>query len=39
MLAGGDVGPLGPAAVTELHRVFDWAKTSRKGFVDRFAFR
>ena len=31
MLAGGDVGPLGPNAVTELHKVFDWAKTSKKG--------
>ncbi len=31
MLAGGDVGPLGTAAVTELHRVFDWAESSRKG--------
>lgn len=37
MLAGGDVGPLGSAAVTELHRVFDWAESSRKGvliFID-----
>lgn len=24
VLAGGDVAPLGPAAVTELHRLFDW---------------
>lgn len=37
MLAGGDVGPLGSAAVTEIHRVFDWAQASRKGvllFID-----
>ena len=37
VLAGGDVGPLGAAAVTELHRVFDWGEHSRKGlllFVD-----
>eukprot|EP00052_Salpingoeca_macrocollata_P001381 m.25263 g.25263 ORF g.25263 m.25263 type:complete len:576 (-) comp11343_c0_seq2:76-1803(-) len=33
LLAGGDVGPLGRDAVTELHRVFDWASTSRKGVV------
>eukprot|EP00549_Striatella_unipunctata_P022475 CAMPEP_0118724068 /NCGR_PEP_ID=MMETSP0800-20121206/32352_1 /TAXON_ID=210618 ORGANISM="Striatella unipunctata, Strain CCMP2910" /NCGR_SAMPLE_ID=MMETSP0800 /ASSEMBLY_ACC=CAM_ASM_000638 /LENGTH=579 /DNA_ID=CAMNT_0006632561 /DNA_START=32 /DNA_END=1772 /DNA_ORIENTATION=- len=34
---GGDVAPLGRDAVTELHKLFDWAKTSRKGlllFVD-----
>lgn len=35
MLAGGDVGPLGTAAVTELHRVFDWAESSRKGSATR----
>ena len=31
ILAGGDVGPLGRDAVAEIHRVFDWAKTSRRG--------
>ena len=31
VLAGGDVGPLGRDAVQEIHRVFDWAKTSRRG--------
>eukprot|EP00045_Choanoeca_perplexa_P002346 m.24014 g.24014 ORF g.24014 m.24014 type:complete len:575 (-) comp11464_c0_seq1:124-1848(-) len=37
VLAGGDVGPLGTDAVTEIHKVFDWAETSKKGlllFVD-----
>eukprot|EP00051_Salpingoeca_urceolata_P035458 m.29715 g.29715 ORF g.29715 m.29715 type:complete len:582 (+) comp9244_c0_seq1:37-1782(+) len=37
ILAGGDVGPLGKSAVTELHRVFDWSEASNKGvllFVD-----
>lgn len=37
VIAGGDVGPLGPDAVTELHRVFDWGASSKKGmllFVD-----
>jgi len=36
-LTGGDIAPLGRDAVTELHKLFDWAKTSRKGlllFVD-----
>ena len=35
--AGGDVGPLGRDAVTELHKLFDWASTSRRGvllFID-----
>jgi len=27
------VGPLGKDAVTELHKLFDWAKHSRKGLV------
>lgn len=31
ILAGGDVGPLGKDAVTEIHKVFDWAESSRKG--------
>lgn len=31
VLAGGDIGPLGSASVTELHKVFDWAESSRKG--------
>lgn len=37
ILTGGDVAPLGKDAVTEIHKVFDWAETSRKGvliFVD-----
>lgn len=37
VLAGGDVGPLGKDAVTELHRVFDWAESSKRGvlvFID-----
>lgn len=37
MLAGGDVGVLGNDASDEIHKVFDWAQTSRKGvllFVD-----
>lgn len=37
VFTGGDIAPLGREAVTELHKLFDWAKTSRKGlllFVD-----
>ncbi|EEC49946.1 predicted protein [Phaeodactylum tricornutum CCAP 1055/1] len=37
VLTGGDIAPLGREAVTELHKLFDWAKTSRRGlllFVD-----
>ncbi|OMJ66861.1 hypothetical protein SteCoe_36146 [Stentor coeruleus] len=31
ILTGGDIGPLGKDGVTELHRLFDWASTSKKG--------
>ena len=37
VFTGGDIAPLGRDAVTELHKLFEWAKTSRKGlllFVD-----
>ncbi|GMH55643.1 hypothetical protein TrRE_jg10683 [Triparma retinervis] len=37
ILTGGDVAPLGKDGVTEIHKLFDWAHTSRKGlllFVD-----
>lgn len=37
ILTGGDIAPLGRDAVTELHKLFEWAKTSRRGlllFVD-----
>eukprot|EP00622_Pseudochattonella_farcimen_P003137 FR738244.1.p1 GENE.FR738244.1~~FR738244.1.p1 ORF type:complete len:299 (+),score=45.02 FR738244.1:2-898(+) len=37
IMTGGDIAPLGRDAVTEMHRVFDWADTSRKGvllFID-----
>lgn len=33
ILSGGDVAPLGTAAVTEIHKVFDWAKTSKRGLM------
>jgi ATPase family AAA domain-containing protein 3A/B len=37
VLTGGDVAPLGRDGVTEIHKMFDWASTSRRGllmFVD-----
>lgn len=37
ILTGGDVAPLGKEGVTEIHKLFDWAQTTRKGvllFVD-----
>jgi ATPase family AAA domain-containing protein 3A/B len=37
IMTGGDVAPLGKDAVTEIHKIFDWAQTTRKGvllFVD-----
>jgi len=36
-MSGGDVGPLGPDAVTQIHSLFTWAKFCRKGvllFID-----
>ncbi|XP_073977092.1 ATPase family AAA domain containing bor isoform X3 [Rhodnius prolixus] len=33
ILTGGDISPLGPDAVTAMHKVFDWAGTSRKGLL------
>jgi len=33
LMTGGDVGPLGKDAVTELHKMFDWAKTTKRGVV------
>jgi ATPase family AAA domain-containing protein 3A/B len=33
ILTGSDIAPLGPAAVHEIHKVFDWANYSSKGIV------
>ena len=30
IMSGGDVAPLGGAAVTQIHEMFDWAERSRK---------
>ncbi|CAM9645307.1 unnamed protein product [Ascophyllum nodosum] len=37
IITGGDVAPLGREAVSEMHKLFDWAQASRRGvllFVD-----
>lgn len=33
IFTGGDLAPLGSSAVTELHKLFDWSSTSRKGLL------
>lgn len=33
IMSGGDVGPLGPAAVKQIHDTFDWARASPKGMI------
>ncbi|KAA0164574.1 hypothetical protein FNF28_03816 [Cafeteria roenbergensis] len=33
VMAGGDVAPLAAEAVTEIHRLFEWAKRSRRGLL------
>uniref|UniRef100_A0A6Q2XX71 AAA+ ATPase domain-containing protein n=1 Tax=Esox lucius TaxID=8010 RepID=A0A6Q2XX71_ESOLU len=33
IMTGGDVAPMGREGVTAMHKVFDWANTSRRGFV------
>ncbi|KAK4337352.1 hypothetical protein RND71_043622 [Anisodus tanguticus] len=33
ILSGGDIKPLGPEAVTSIHKLFEWASTSRKGLL------
>ena len=37
LMSGGDVGPLGNDAVTQIHNLFRWARYSKKGvllFID-----
>lgn len=36
ILTGGDVAPMGRDGVTAVHKVFDWAKSTRKGSVTFF---
>ena len=37
-MTGGDVAPMGRDGVTAMHRVFDWAKTSKQGSVSTVAY-
>lgn len=32
IMTGGDVAPMGRVGVTAMHKVFDWANTSRRGY-------
>lgn len=32
-MTGGDIVPLAKDGVTAIHRVFDWANASRRGYV------
>lgn len=32
IMTGGDVAPMGRDGVTAMHKVFDWANTSRRGW-------
>uniref|UniRef100_A0A8C7RAT9 ATPase family AAA domain containing 3A n=1 Tax=Oncorhynchus mykiss TaxID=8022 RepID=A0A8C7RAT9_ONCMY len=32
IMTGGDVAPMGREGVTAMHKVFDWANTSRRGY-------
>lgn len=33
ILTGGDIAPMGREGVTAIHKVFDWANSSRKGIL------
>eukprot|EP00494_Astrolonche_serrata_P025123 UN25384 len=33
VVSGGDFAPLGASAVTELHKLFDWAESTNKGMI------
>jgi len=39
IMSGGDVGPLGEDAVNQLHGLFKWAATSKKGLLVLFIFK
>ena len=34
IMTGGDIAPMGREGVTAMHRVFDWANTSKRGWVE-----
>lgn len=33
MFSGGDIGPLGTSAVSQIHKIFDWSQTSKRGLL------
>lgn len=33
IMTGGDIAPLGKDGTTAIHKVFDWASTSRRGYI------
>lgn len=33
VMVGSDISPLGPGAVTELNKLFDWAEVQKNGMV------
>ncbi len=37
-MTGGDVVPLGKDGVTAMHKVFDWADTSKRGYVIKHVY-
>lgn len=39
IMTGGDVAPMGREGVTAMHRVFEWAGTSRRGYMRAHLFR
>ena len=32
IMTGGDIVPMGKEGVTAMHKLFDWAQTSRRGY-------
>ncbi|VDL81118.1 unnamed protein product [Nippostrongylus brasiliensis] len=38
ILTGGDIAPMGRDGVSAIHKVFDWAQSSRKGLVVQILF-
>jgi ATPase family AAA domain-containing protein 3A/B len=33
VMVGSDIAPLGPAAITELNKIFDWAENQTNGMI------
>lgn len=39
ILTGGDVAPLGRDGVSAIHKVFDWAQSSKKGSKNKLSLK